>query len=95
MTFYPQKKNKIKQTVFFPLKNTRSNSSTSKKKIYTYKDAVLIVSVIFVKAMHIVPTDVKQDIGELLVIRYAPPVVIRTVSNKTEVDITAQLITVP
>lgn len=45
--------------------------------------------------MYIVPKDVKQDIGELLVIRYAPPVVIRTVSNKTEVDITAQLITVP
>ena len=37
--------------------------------------------------------DVKQDIGELLVIQNAPPVVNWTVINKTEFAITAQLVT--
>lgn len=36
---------------------------------------------------------VKQDFGELLVSQYAPTVVNRTVINKTEYAITAQLVT--
>ena len=47
----------------------------------------------FVKPTDIVPMGVKQDTGELLVIQNAPPVVNRTVINKTEVAITAQLVT--
>ena len=47
----------------------------------------------FVIPTDIVPMGVKQDTGELLVIQNAPPVVNRTVINKTEVAITAQLVT--
>ena len=47
----------------------------------------------FVIPTEIVPMGVKQDFGELLVSQYAPSIVNRTVINKTEYAITAQLVT--